>query len=551
MRSILVAAAMFVGARAQAQIPVFSISWNGPSISLIDSFTGTPITEGDLLIPQTFTPQLGPLPTPGIVTSAGFLAPAGLGLSTHAPCVGHPPYTPCLVEVDALSHGLDALIQCIPGGPTHHEWAFSVSRRGIGIPGSPFPPAVWTEAPCQDEDADVYEDIGLPCGPYGLVLASGAGHTAYIDGNGLPNCMGGGAYPGTGLIENPPPTIPGDDLDALDDDVPDPYLSQTTCTFFSLDSGFVDPLTGFPNSGSAAANAFVGGDVLRSCPGCSPAVYAPAWMLGLDLGGSDTDDLDALALRENGIAGYQRSVTAYDWVSGGTDMLFFSVRRGSAVVGVPDSLFGLPIEPGDILVPPAAIGAPPGIWMRAENIGLSTNRGITPWIGDDLDALDTLQEPRTGTGFCGASTATLPCPCLNNGAPGRGCGNSVNSLGALLWANGLASISNDTVHFTASGMLGTATVILVQGTAQSSGVLAADGVRCIGGSLRRLYVRSSLCGSREFGYGVPGDQLVSVRGLITSPGTFYYQAQYRDPTTGYCTAAVANWTSAVALVWVP
>src|SRR6185503_6383811 len=117
-----------------------------------------------------------------------------------------------------------------------------------------------------------------------LVLASGAGHTAYIDGNGLPNCMGGGAYPGTGLIENPPPTIPGDDLDALD-------------------SGFVDPLTGFPNSGSAAANAFVGGDVLRSCPGCSPAVYAPAWMLGLDLGGSNTDDLDALALRENGIAG--------------------------------------------------------------------------------------------------------------------------------------------------------------------------------------------------------------------------------------------------------
>ena len=36
-------------AHAQSPIPVFSIGWNGPTISLPDSFTGTPITEGDLL----------------------------------------------------------------------------------------------------------------------------------------------------------------------------------------------------------------------------------------------------------------------------------------------------------------------------------------------------------------------------------------------------------------------------------------------------------------------------------------------------------------------
>lgn len=539
-------------AEAQNQIPVFSISWNGPTISLPDSFTGTPITEGDLLIPQTITPQLGPLLTPGIAESGGVLVPVGLGLGTHLPCVGHPPYTPCLVEVDALSHGLDGVIQCNPTGiTTHHEWAFSVSRRGIGISGSAFPPAVWTEAPCQDEDADVYEDIGLPCGPYGALLSSGGGHTAYLDGNGLPNCTGGSLYPGTGLIENPPGVIPGDDLDALDDDVPDPWLPQTTCTYFSLDSAFVDPLTLMSNSGSAAANGFVGGDVLRSCPGCAPSVYAPAALLGLDLAGADTDDLDGLALRENGIAGYQRSFTPYDWTTGQTDMLFFSVRRGSAIVGVPDSVFGLPIEPGDILFPTGAVGAPPGIWMRAENIGLATARGLTPWIGDDLDALDTLQEPPTGAGFCGAGTASQPCPCANTGAPGRGCGNSVNGLGALLWATGIASISNDTVHFTASGMLNTSTVILIQGTVQTGGVLAADGVRCVGGNLRRLYVRSALCGNREFGFGVPGDLPVSVAGSVGGPGTRYYQAQYRDPNVSYCTTGLANWTNAHALTWVP
>ena len=86
-----------------------------------------------------------------------------------------------------------------------------------------------------------------------------------------------------------------------------------------------------PNSGSAVANGFVGGDVLRSCPGCAPAVYAAAVLLGI--GSNDQDDVDAIALRENGVAGYQRSFAPYDWTSGATDMLFFSVRRGSAIIG--------------------------------------------------------------------------------------------------------------------------------------------------------------------------------------------------------------------------
>ena len=38
-------------------------------------------------------------------------------------------------------------------------------------------------------------------------------------------------------------------------------------------------------------------------------------------------------------------------------MLVFSVRRGSAVIGLPDSIFGLPIEE-DLLVPPIPVASP-------------------------------------------------------------------------------------------------------------------------------------------------------------------------------------------------
>ena len=118
--------------------------------------------------------------------------------------------------------------------------------------------------------------------------------------------------------------------------------------YFSLDSGFADPLEVFPaNSGSAIANGFASGaDILvTAAPGAVPAVFAPAGLLGLDLAGPDTDDVDALVLAENGTGVYEPSVVFYDWAGGATDFLAFSVRRGSAIIGAIDSgPIGAPIE---------------------------------------------------------------------------------------------------------------------------------------------------------------------------------------------------------------
>ena len=71
------------------------------------------------------------------------------------------------------------------------------------------------------------------------------------------------------------------------------------------------------------------------------------------------------------------------------DTLYFSVRRGSMVIGTPDSAFGMPIEEGDILMPPAAPG-PPALFIAAEALGLGTARSGTagPFGPDDVDAID-------------------------------------------------------------------------------------------------------------------------------------------------------------------
>ncbi|MCY2958807.1 MAG: hypothetical protein NTY35_01480 [Planctomycetota bacterium] len=550
LRPILRATPLALAAAAAAQspgLPTFSIDWRSATVSTPDSFTATPITEGDLLMPQGLVPAFGPLPPPGIVESGGSIAPVGLGLPLHFPCVGHPAGTPCAVEVDALSHAMDRMINCssLPGTP-NPTWVFSVSYRGLGVPG--FPPDLASESACVDETADVFAGIFVPCGPVGP--GPTIGNYGYIDGNGLVNACGTSVYPGLGLIE---PTFPGDNLDALDDDVPDQWLPRSTCTYFSLDSGFLDPVFLVPNSGSAVANGFVGGDVLVSCPSCAPAVYASALQLGLDFGGPDTDDLDALALRENGIPGYQRSTTPYDWVTGASDMLFFSVRRGSALIGTPDAFFGAPIEPGDVLVPTGGIGSPPGIWVSAETLGLMTMRSTAGVISDDMDALDILQEPEPGTRFCFGDGSGTACPCGNFGFPGRGCANSVNPVGGLLWANGFASISNDSVHFTVSGLPGSVTALLYQGTGvvnAGNGAVFGDGLRCVQQNVIRLYKQPTLCGNREFGKNVPGDLPVAVAGGVTTPGVRNYQVWYRNAAT-FCTPSTWNLTNGYRIAWAP
>ena len=583
-RILVLPALLSLAGQADAQF-AFSVDWKGPTKSLIDSAIGLPITEGDILMPGPGAPNIGTfLPVPSIEVTGG-----EMGIQLYPVCVGQPHGDACGIELDCLSGGFDDMF--LPGAFLVLEkgkvW-FSTDEWAVGKSGVPAEPNVFSESAVADSSADVWADLGLPTGPLGP-LALTSGHSGVFDGNGLRSATGN-VYYGLGLFEVNPaiPGVPnlGDNLDALDigtlgggGGVPPGGL------YYSLDSAFMDPLELVANSGSAAAAGVSGGDLLfLSTTGGTATVYASALTLGLDSAGVDTDDLDALILTENGLPGYQPSAVAYDWVPGGTDMLLFSVRRGSAVIGLPDSLFGAPIEPGDILSTPlsAANGGNgngnPSIFIAAEVLGLATARTDLVPHGDDLNAMDKTAAGGTcydcnnngvedavdiATGasddknmdgipdecqdifsFCPGDGTNGACPCGNESSlnGGEGCKNSSGGGATLGWT-GTSSVALDDLVLTVTGGLPSQPGMFVQG-ANTQGIPFKDGFFCMGNPTVRL----------EVAFLDPGGATSSAGSIVTL-GTVgigderYYQYWYRDPGGVSPCGTGSNFSSAIRVPW--
>jgi hypothetical protein len=159
-----------------------------------------------------------------------------------------------------------------------------------------------------------------------------------------------------------------------------------------------------------------------------------------------------------------------------------------------------------------------------------------------------------GITFCEPGVSgVMPCPCGNPpSGPERGCNNSAGTGGASLTDLGVASLSNDTLVFTTSAERPTALSIVLGGNIElPSGVSFGDGVRCTGGILLRLYVKSAVGGSITAPTAL--DPTVSARSaMIGSPilpaQTRLYQVYYRDPLTFGCEATF-NATSGRRVLW--
>jgi len=318
-----------------------SFSADNPSPTL--GVVGT--DGGAILVPTPPAPAIGPLPVPSVFASGGA---GGLGLAGIA-------------EIDALSYGADAFTW------KHVVWYFSVDRTASGLAAVPGP-SVTTEGSlgAREASADVFKAPGVLSFIQPGVPGTNVG---VFDGDGLVGATGF-VYPGVGLNAEPNPG--GDNLDALDfgdKGTPGPRYP----IYFSVDLA------------TANANGVQPGDVLvTGSAGAPPALYAPAAQLGLDAAGAGTDDLDALVLIDDG-----------DGVFSPNDFLLYSVTPGSAIVGTADGLWGVPITPGDILLPWFTAGGVPGVPMiliPAEALGLATTRAGY-LSSDNLDALDVIPEP--------------------------------------------------------------------------------------------------------------------------------------------------------------
>ncbi|MCP5021347.1 MAG: hypothetical protein GY930_06185 [bacterium] len=554
--TLLIAALAQLTPQAQAQSVHFSVDWRSPSIGLPDSGTGIPITSGDILTAAAGAPMLGPLLTPA--TSVPHALP-GLGLFSG--CVGAPPGAPCPVEVDAFSFGIDDPIGM--GGIGSGALKWSVDGFATGFSGTV--PNVVSEAPVGDSAADVMLNMGsvlfAPAPPAGPL-----GHRGLVDGNGLISGSGF-TYPGFGLIEPTSgtfaPAETGDNMDALD--ILPPGVGVLPARYFSLDSGWIDPLTGLPHNITAPTHGFSGSDVLFAFPASLPMLYAPAGALGLDIaGGFDSDDLDALMLWENGDGMYMPSHQPFDWIVGSSDMLLFSVRRGSAVIGMPDSIFGIPIEAGDILTTPldptlGGLSPFPGIFVAAELLGLNTVRsGMVMPFGDDLNALDHFQAPFSDCNGNGVDDmieiAYGISPDLNSNGVLDGCEGYVtctpypNSTGVPTLLTGTVTGSPGSgLHLEAtSGPAGQFGYFLIGTAVSPVGLPVGSGNLCLASSIARYNVAGSpmnsiglfdaagvlqnLAGTSTVGSGfdVPSSIPGPIGGTLTAGLPMHFQLWHRD-----------------------
>jgi Tol biopolymer transport system component len=149
------------------------------------------------------------------------------------------------------------------------------------------------------------------------------------------------------------------------------------------------------------------------------------------------------------------------------------------------------------------------------------------------------------------------CPCANNGVPGHGCDNSSGTGGALLSARGTPSLSADTFALTASGEKPTALSIVLQGTDLVTAAIYGDGLRCVAGTLKRLYVKSAVGGIIVAPQGA--DPTISARSAtlgdpIPMGATRSYQVYYRDPDPSFCPRPQGNTyniTNSLSAVWAP
>jgi Tol biopolymer transport system component len=161
----------------------------------------------------------------------------------------------------------------------------------------------------------------------------------------------------------------------------------------------------------------------------------------------------------------------------------------------------------------------------------------------------------TVTAFCfGDGTQASPCPCGNDGSAGRGCDNSAATGGALLALTAIAD--PDSASLTASALGSSSLAIFLQGDALLGPAVAfGDGLRCAGGTLKRLYAKNPQGGSVHAPQ--PGDLPLGVRSAqlgdaLATGSTRIYQAWYRDSAASFCPAPAGdlfNASNAVRVDW--
>ena len=155
--------------------------------------------------------------------------------------------------------------------------------------------------------------------------------------------------------------------------------------------------------------------------------------------------------------------------------------------------------------------------------------------------LSAANDTDPGTLFCFGTVDT--CPCGNGFGLEMGCANSTCS-GATLSGSGTASISADDLTLTAVGLTRGPGLFFQGDTRINRGVGTpfGDGLRCVGGEIKRLEVRFSELSQASTTVSIAD------RGEVQIGETKRYQCWYRDPNVWLCDNGF-NLTNGYEVTW--
>ena len=233
-------------------------------------------------------------------------------------------------------------------------------------------------------------------------------------------------------------------------------------------------------------------------------------------------------------------------------------------VGLVDSGYGVGLFDvvcdGAMVFGPDGLNLPAGIFRCGDapsqwstgflnfDTALTTGNVRTPGVSNTTCGITP---PNTGSPYCFGDGSGTACPCGNASAVGAngGCVNSLGTAGTLA-ASGNGSIAADTIILSGTGMANSS-ALYFQGTTRLNAGLGAvfgDGLRCAGGSVIRLGTATNVAGTSS--YPTAGAPSVSVKGLVTAPGTRTYQIWYRNATV-FCNPETFNVTNGWEIGWAP
>lgn len=176
--------------------------------------------------------------------------------------------------------------------------------------------------------------------------------------------------------------------------------------------------------------------------------------------------------------------------------------------------------------------------------GVPDDIDIADGTSTDVDLDGVPDECGAGVGYCFGDGTGTACPCGNDGNPGEGCANSTGN-GAVLVGTGSNSVGADDLSFTLLQALPSQGALLFVANNQLSGLYFGDGLRCAGGSLKRLGVRMpNASGTAHWNPGM------AASGGWMAGDTRNFQAWYRDPVGSPC-ANEFNTSNGVNITFAP